>query len=226
MESLIYIVEDDPDIVEMVSTNLKKSGFQVDGFFDGKSFFSALSRKKPDLIILDLILPDQDGFEILKRLRRTDEFYWLPVVILSAKSDESDKVLGLELGANDYVTKPFSPKELTARVKSILRREKKDGSEKVINIGNILVINLKRHETFVLGERVELTSSEFKLLTLLASKKGFIFSREQILDHLWEDKKFVIDRTVDMHIKNLRKKLKSASHLIKTLRGVGYKLDE
>jgi DNA-binding response OmpR family regulator len=224
--SLIYIVDDEPDIVDLVSVVLESSGFQVKGFLDGRALYTALKQKKPDLVILDLMLPDEDGFEILRDLRKGDEFSRLPVVILSAKTSESDKVVGLELGANDYITKPFSTRELTARIKSILRDKEKDGTAKTIKILDILTIDLERYETFVYGERVELTSTEFRLLTLLASKKGFVFSREQILDHLWGLKKTVIDRTVDMHIKSLRKKLKGAAPLIRTLRGVGYKLEE
>ena len=226
MKKYITIVDDEPDIVEMVSINLKKSGFVVDGFFDANSFYIALKNKKPDLVILDLMLPDDDGLEICKTLKADTVFSDIPIIILSAKSDETDKIVGLELGADDYVTKPFSPKELVARVKAILRRGEREEVTKKTAIGNEIIINEKKYEVSVSGEKINLTTTEFRILALLASKKGIVFSRDQILDYLWGNEKIVIDRTIDMHIKNLRKKLGKHSHIIKNLRGIGYRIEE
>jgi two-component system phosphate regulon response regulator PhoB/two-component system alkaline phosphatase synthesis response regulator PhoP len=225
MGDLIYIVDDEPDILEAVSVNLQKTGFQAKGFLDAKSFYRKIGEKVPDLIILDLMLPDEDGLEICKKLRDNDLYSEIPIIILSARGEESDRIVGLELGADDYITKPFSPRELVARVRAILRRRTRGEEEKRIEIGDILAIDLQKYETFVSGKKVELTTTEFNILKLLASKKGMVFSREKILDYLWGDEKTVIDRTVDMHIKNLRKKLKEAAPFIKSLRGIGYKIE-
>ncbi len=222
----IAIVDDEPDILEMVSINLKKSGYDVDGFLDAGGFYEALKRKKPDLVVLDLMLPDDDGLEICKKLKADTATSDIPIIILSAKSDESDKIVGLELGADDYVTKPFSPKELVARVKAILRRKERKEVSKTIVVGSEIVVDEKKYEVSVSGEKLNLTTTEFRILALLASKKGIVFSRDQILDHLWGDEKIVIDRTIDMHIKNLRKKLGEHAHFIKNLRGIGYKIEE
>jgi two-component system phosphate regulon response regulator PhoB/two-component system alkaline phosphatase synthesis response regulator PhoP len=226
MKRYIIIVDDEPDIVEMVSINLKKSGFEVDGFSDAKEFYISLQNKKPDLLILDLMLPDDDGLEICKKLKSENTYADIPIIILSAKSDESDKIVGLELGADDYVTKPFSPRELVARVKAILRRREREEVSKKIVIGDEIVIDVKKYEVSLSGEKIALTTTEFKILALLVSKKGVVFSRDQILDHLWGDEKLVVDRTIDMHIKNLRKKLGKHAQLIKSLRGIGYKIEE
>lgn len=225
MADLVYIVDDEPDIVEAVSVNLQKTGFQAKGFLDAKSFYRHIGEKVPDLIILDLMLPDEDGLEICKKLRDNDVYSEIPIIILSARGEESDRIVGLELGADDYITKPFSPRELVARVRAILRRRTRGEEEKRIEIGDILAIDLQKYETFVSGQKIELTTTEFNILKLLASKKGMVFSREKILDYLWGDEKTVIDRTVDMHIKNLRKKLKEAAPFIKSLRGIGYKIE-
>jgi DNA-binding response OmpR family regulator len=226
MSKLIAIIEDEPDIVELVSINLKKANFRMEGFYDSESFFKFLSSTSPDLIILDLVLPDADGLEICKYLKKDDRYSNIPIIMLTAKGDETDKVLGLELGADDYVTKPFSPKELVARVKAVLRRNKqKDESDK-IEVGGILFINKHKYEVYVENKKVELTTTEFRILTLLASRKGWIYSREKILDYLWGDEKIVLDRTVDVHIKHLREKLGKASKFIKNVRGIGYKIEE
>lgn len=225
MNKLIAVVDDEPDILELVSLHLKNAGFKVKEFLDGESFYRFIDTQKPDLIILDLMLPDMDGLEICKYLKRKDELASIPVIMLTAKSEESDKLLGLELGADDYVTKPFSPKELVARVKAVLRRHTPTAETKKIEIGNILVIDSQKYEVFLEGKKIELTSAEFKILQLLASKKGWVYNREQILDYLWGQEKVVLDRTVDVHIKNLRMKLGKAGKFIKNIRGVGYKLE-
>jgi two-component system phosphate regulon response regulator PhoB/two-component system alkaline phosphatase synthesis response regulator PhoP len=225
MGKIIAIVDDEPDIVELVSVNLKRAGFTVHGFTTADRFFSFLKSQTPSLIILDLMLPDTDGLEICKRLKKTDEFAAIPIIMLTAKADETDKILGLELGADDYVTKPFSPKELVARVKVALRRlSTKDATQK-IELGGILTLDTEKFEVKVAEEKIELTSTEFKILQVLASKPGWVFSRDKILDYLWGREKAVLDRTVDVHVKNLREKLGAAGAFIKNVRGIGYKIE-
>lgn len=226
MNELIAVIEDEPDIRELISLHLTKAGFKVEGFETGDGFLQSLHKKTPDLAILDLMLPDTDGLEICKLLKKKDEFSEIPIIMVTAKGEEMDKILGLELGADDYVTKPFSPKELVARVKAVLRRKTKEEHSKVIEIGNILSINPDKFEAAVEDKKVELTSTEFRILELLASKKGWVFTREKILDHLWGDEKLVLDRTIDVHVKNLREKLGKANKLIKNVRGIGYKVEE
>ncbi len=222
----IAVVDDEADILELVTLNLKKNGFKVRDFLDGESFYNYIKTETPDLVLLDLMLPDADGMEICKSLRRSEKFAAVPVIILTAKGDEMDKVLGLELGADDYITKPFSPRELTARVKAVLRRDEKTFKSKTVKIGEAIELDLQKYETFVNGEKVELTSSEFRILRLLSERKGWVYAREQILDYLGVQEKGVLDRTVDVHIKNLREKLGEAGKHIKNIRGIGYKIDE
>lgn len=222
----IAVVDDEPDILELVSIHLKKAGYKSVEFESGENFFEYLKKHKVDLVILDLMLPDSDGFEICKYLKNNKNYSDIPVIMLTARSDETEKILGLELGADDYVTKPFSPRELTARVKAILRRnEKKDASNKIF-IGESLEIDPNKYEVRIEGEKIELTSTEFKILKLLTGKKGWVYSREQILEHLGGSDKGVLDRTVDVHIKNLREKLGEYGAFIKNIRGVGYKLED
>lgn len=225
MKHLIYIVDDEPDIVEMISFHLERSGFQTRGFHNSRDLFETLRQSIPSLIILDLMLPDEDGVETCKRLKKDTRLSHVPVIMVTARGDESDKVLGLEVGADDYITKPFSPNELTARVKAILRRYRDGVKQAGISIGEDFLIDEEKHETYVSGRRVDLTVTEFRILALLASKAGVVFSREQILEHLWGNEKLVIDRTIDMHIKNMRKKLQGASRYIKNVRGIGYKVE-
>ncbi|MCP4626461.1 MAG: response regulator transcription factor [bacterium] len=228
MKKLIAIVEDEPDISELITIHLEKNGYSAKSFLDGKSFFKSFEKNIPDLLILDLMLPDMDGLEICKAIRKRDETCALPIIMLTAKGEETDRVLGLELGADDYVTKPFSPRELVARVKAVLRRHQNADPEAAgrIEIGKNIVIDLERHTVSAGGETIELTATEFKILTLLSSRKGWVFARDKILDYLWGDEKAVIDRTVDVHIRHLREKLGSEAGVIKNIRGVGYKLEE
>jgi len=222
---LIAIVDDEPDILELVGINLKKSGFKVSGFSDVECFYKSLLASSPDLIILDLMLPGIDGFEVCKYLKNNDRYASIPIIMLTAKTAEAEKVLGLELGADDYVTKPFSPRELTARVKAVLRRHEHKMGSKMIEVKDILRIDLEKYEVEVEGRKVDLTPTEFKILNLLAAKSGRIYSRDQILDHLWGKEKFVIDRTVDVHIRHLRGKLGSAGRFIRNIRSIGYKFE-
>lgn len=225
MKHLIYIVDDEPDIVEMISFHLERSGFMARGFYAGHDLFRALQTTIPSLIILDLMLPDEDGIETCKKIKKDGRLSHVPVIMVTARGEESDKVLGLEVGADDYITKPFSPNELIARIKAILRRYKSGEKENILTIAHDFVIDGEKHETYVSGKKVDLTVTEFRILSLLASKTGVVFSRERILEHLWGNEKMVIDRTIDMHIKNMRKKLQGASRYIKNIRGVGYKVE-
>ncbi len=230
MANLIVIIDDEEDILNLVSLHLKKSGFEVKEFLYPDKFFKFIKKRIPDLIILDLMLPDVDGIEICKQLKSSSEFFDIPIIMLTARASEADVVVGLELGADDYITKPFSPRELVARVKVVLRRKnmnKKDITEKkTIKIGNILKIDTEKYEVFVRKEKIDLTITEFKILTILAKSKGRVFSRNLLLELLWGRDKIVIDRTIDTHIRNIRKKLGNAEYLIKNIRGVGYKIEE
>lgn len=227
MSKLIAVVDDEEDILKLVSLHLTRAGFSVETYQDAESFLSSLERRLPDLLILDLMLPDADGFDICKFLKNEKKFKDIPIIMLTAKNEEIDKILGLEIGADDYVTKPFSVRELVARVKAVLRRGVEGEKEKkVLSIGNSVLIDLDKFEVTVNGVKVELTSTEFKILSLLASRKGWVFTRGQILNHLWSEEKFVLDRTIDVHIRNIRSKLGEASKFIKSVRGIGYKLEE
>ena len=183
-----------------------------------------LRSEKPDLVVLDVMLPDTDGFTICRGMRADRELASIPVIILTARAEEADRILGLELGADDYVVKPFSPKELAARVKAVLRRASPEAGRSRIEVTAGLLIDTDTLEVFSQGEKLELTQAEFRLLHLLASRTGWVFSREKILDHLWGDEKNVTDRSVDVHVKHLRDKLGAAGKMIVNVRGVGYKL--
>ena len=226
MQTTVAVIDDEFDILELVALNLSKAGFNVRTYGDVEGFYRSLTGEPPDLIILDLMLPGADGFEVCKYLKGHGKLAAIPIIMLTAKTEETDKVLGLELGADDYVTKPFSPRELVARVKAILRRHADKESPKRIDLGGLATLDSERYEVETEGKKLELTPTEFKILQLLATRKGRIFSREQILDHLWGQDKTVVDRTVDVHIRHLREKLGKASSLIKNVRGVGYKVEE
>jgi two-component system phosphate regulon response regulator PhoB/two-component system alkaline phosphatase synthesis response regulator PhoP len=223
---LIAVIDDEPDILELVSIHLKKANFRVREFTEAEPFYQFLAREIPDLIILDLMLPDIDGLEICKYLRGNDRFASIPIIMLTAKTEEIDKIIGLELGADDYVPKPFSPRELVARVRAVLRRPARiDAAAQRIVVSDV-VIDVDRREVRVKGKTIDLTPSEFKILHLLAMRQGRIQTRDQILNFLWGDEKFVIDRTVDVHIRHLREKLGEASQIIKNVRGAGYRIDD
>ena len=222
---LIAVIDDEPDIRELVSIHLKKANFRVREFTEAEPFYQFLAREIPDLIILDLMLPDIDGLQICKYLRGNDRFASIPIIMLTAKTEEIDKIIGLELGADDYVPKPFSPRELVARVRAVLRRPARiDVAAQRIVVSDV-VIDVDRREVRVKGKTIDLTPSEFKILHLLAMRQGRIQTRDQILNFLWGDEKFVIDRTVDVHIRHLREKLGEASQIIKNVRGAGYRID-
>ena len=225
MSQLIAALDDEPDILELLKVNIRKAGYRFEGFQEAEDFYRFLAREKPNLILLDLMLPGTDGLEVCRHIRKTEDLSGIPIIMLTARGDESDVVVGLELGADDYVTKPFSIKELVARIHAVLRRPGGGEAARRIVIGP-LVIDLDKFEVVAGGAKVDLTATEFKILQLLASRKGRVFTRDQILDFLWGQEKAVIDRTIDVHIRNLREKLGEAGSLIKNIRGVGYKLEE
>lgn len=226
-QKLIFVLDDEENILHLLKINLTKAGFQVEIFDKVKKFFEQVGKVVPDLIILDIMLPEMDGYEVCKKLQHNPKTRNIPIIFLSAKSEEIDKVLGLELGGEDYITKPFSVRELIARVKVILRREKKsENIPEMQKVGNILIIDPEKYEVFVEGKKINLTTTEFKILHILSSNKGKVFSRDKLLDLLWGTEKAVIDRTIDVHIKNLKDKLGKAGQIIKNVRGVGYKIEE
>jgi len=227
MKKLIAIVDDELDILDLVAINLEKSGFKTAKFEDASGFLNFLESEIPDLIVLDLMLPDIDGFDVCKNLKKNDRFSSIPIIMLTAKGEETDRILGLEFGADDYIVKPFSPRELVARVKVVLRRSDPKQQEKEVQIvGKILKIDTNKFEVCVENKKIDLTSTEFNLLKFLTKRIGWVYSRNQILDHLWGNDKIVIDRTVDVHIKNLREKLGPAGKFIKNIRSIGYKIEE
>lgn len=227
MGKLIAVVDDEPDIVELVSVNLEKAGFKVEGFYNATDLSSFIKKKTPDLIILDLMLPDAGGFEVCKSLKSEDKYSGIPIIMLTAKGEEVDRVLGLEIGADDYVTKPFSTRELVARVKAVLRRgENEKEPKKSMKIGEEIEIFPNEYKVLISGEEIELTSTEFRILILLVKRKGWVFSRDQILDYLYEGDRIVFDRTIDVHIAHLREKLGKCGGFIKSIRGIGYKIEE
>ena len=229
MAEMIAVVDDEADITRLVALHLQKSQFRVREFHDAKSFQAFLKSAKPDLLILDLMLPDIDGLELCRSIKRDPRLSSIPIIMLTAKAEETDRIVGLEIGADDYVTKPFSPKELVARVKAVLRRKgagflPPHDIEK-LKVGDSIEIDLKKYLVTVEHKIVNLTTTEFKILRLLASREGWVHSRESILESLWGNEKYVIDRTVDVHIRHLREKLGDLGHIIKNVRGVGYKLE-
>ena len=223
MHELIAVIDDEPDITRLVALHLKKDHFKVKEFHDATSFFSFLNMGTPDLVVLDLMLPDENGLDICKKLKST--YASMPIIMLTAKAEETDRILGLELGADDYVTKPFSPKELVARVKAVLRRKKSSNETSRITIGDSIEMDLTKYTVMVDNKRIEFTTTEFRILQLLGSRNGWVFDRASILNYLWGHDKFVIDRTVDVHIRHIREKLGKHKGIIKNVRGVGYKLE-
>jgi len=227
MRGHILIVEDESDLAELVSFNLRQAGYSAATAADGASALASVREKTPDLIILDLMLPDISGTEVCRRLRADDATKAIPVVMLTARGEEVDRVLGFEVGADDYVVKPFSPRELVLRIGAVLRRTAPPpaGGELAagIQIGS-MTIDVPRHEVRVEQDHVPLTALEFKLLLDLASRKGRVQTREALLERVWGYAPGIETRTVDTHVKRLREKLGAASHYIETVRGVGYRM--
>ena len=220
----ILIIEDDQDIAEAVEYNLKKEGFRVTKAADGQNGLRAAVEKLPSLIILDLMLPGLDGLEVCRRLKKTAKTLAIPIIMLTAKGTETDRVVGLEVGADDYLVKPFSMKELIARIKVVLRRYEQPAvaAEKNLKFKD-LEIDSERHEVKAAGKPVELTAKEFHLLRFLAERPGRVFSRDKLLDEVWGIEVAIETRTVDVHMRRLRAKLGKAAKHLATLRGVGYK---
>ena len=227
MKEKILVVEDEKDIVKMLDYNLKKEGFRTISAHDGEDALDLANREHPDLIILDLMLPGIDGLEVCKTLKKNTKTTSTPIIMLTAKSQESDKIVGLELGADDYVTKPFSPRELIARVKAVLRRIKeKDKLPEVLKIGD-LSIDFSKISVAIKGKVVELTAKEFELLKTLINAKGRVLSRDYLLDTIWgfDNAIEIQTRTVDVHIRTLRKKLKNEAGRIITVKNYGYRFE-
>jgi len=228
MKEKILIVEDEKDIVKMLDYNLKKEGFRTLSCHDGEYALDLAGREHPDLIILDLMLPGMDGLEVCKALKKESKTQGIPVIMLTAKAQESDKIVGLELGADDYVTKPFSPRELIARIKAVLRRAKeKEKLPEVLEIGE-LKIDFSKISVSVKGKPMELTSKEFELLKTLIKVNGRVLSRDFLLDNIWgfDHAMEIQTRTVDVHIRTLRKKLKSEAKRVITVKNYGYRFEQ
>lgn len=222
--ALIYIVEDDTNIREIESFALKNSGYQIQDFENARDFYRAVKDKKPDLVLLDIMLPDEDGMEILQKLRKNPETKRLPVIMVTAKATELDRVKGLDLGADDYIIKPFGVMELISRVKALLRRSMGEIQEKILKVDEILLDD-ERHQVFVSDKPCELTYKEFELLRLMMQNRGIVLSRDVIMDRIWDMNCDVESRTLDVHLKTLRSKLGDAAHHIKTIRNVGYRME-
>ena len=222
---MIYILEDDTSIRELVNYTLNNSGLEAEGFSKPSLFWKKINETMPDLVLLDIMLPEEDGLSILKKLRSKPETENLPLIIITAKVTEYDKVVGLDGGADDYISKPFGMMELVSRVKAILRRAKKteDSSGESYELGD-LYVNPAKHIVKVAGENVTLTIKEFNLLCLMIKKQGFVFSRDQLLYEIWGYEYDGESRTVDVHIRTLRQKLGKCGSLIETVRGAGYRI--
>ncbi len=228
MKEKILIVEDEKDIVKMLDYNLKKEGFRTLSCHDGEYALDLAGREHPDLIILDLMLPGMDGLEVCKSLKKESKTQGIPVIMLTAKAQESDKIVGLELGADDYITKPFSPRELIARIKAVLRRTKeKEKLPEVLRIGG-LEIDFSKISVNIKGKPLELTAKEFELLKTLIKANGRVLSRDYLLDNIWgfDHAMEIQTRTVDVHIRTLRKKLKAEAKRILTVKNYGYRFEQ
>ena len=227
-QKTILVVEDERDIVELIRYNLEREGFRVRAAYDGQAAVQSVQRELPDLILLDLMLPKLDGLEVCKSIKEDKRTSHIPVEMVTAKSEESDVVVGLSLGADDYITKPFSPKVLVARVKAVLRRVELalKGEREVIKVSGDFIIDATRFEVTIGGKPVRLTKTEFNLLKFLAERPGRVLTRNQLLDGAIGFDVFVTDRNIDVHIAALRKKLRKHADRIVTIRGVGYKFED
>ena len=221
---MIWCVEDDASIRDIEVYALQSTGFEAMGFEDGDSFWDALQTRQPELVVLDVMLPGKDGVTLLKRMKESDKLRDIPVIMATARGTEYDKIQSLDLGADDYLVKPFGVMEMVSRVKAVLRRCRPKESEGLLKL-NGLVLNPHEHTVAIDGERVTLTYKEYELLYLFLSQPGIAFTREQLLSNVWNAEYLGETRTVDMHIRTLRQKLGSYGHLIETVRNVGYRLE-
>lgn len=225
MVEKILVVDDEKDIVEFIQYNLETEGFKVLAAFNGEEALKKI-KKKPDLIVLDIMMPKMSGYEVLKKVRSDERYKSIPVLFLTAKSSESDEIEGLELGADDYITKPVSIKKLVARIKSNLRMKKSvqtdEISESILTIGD-LTIDREQYVIYLLDKKIVLPRKEFEILNYLAAKPGKVFPRSTILHDIWGTDVYVVDRTIDVHIRKIREKLGEAANLIETITGVGYR---
>ena len=226
MPKKILIIEDEKDIAELVKHYLEKDNFETLSAFDGEKGLELVKKQNPDVVILDLMLPKIDGIEVCKRIRSDSKVSNVPIIMLTAKGDESDRIIGLELGADDYVTKPFSPKELVARVKALLRRIERGGEKQKVYKFKNLTLNLESHEVLLDKNQVKLTSKEFWLLEELLRNKERVLTRDKLLNDVWGYDYYGTTRTIDVHIRRLREKLPGISDHIVTVKQLGYKFKE
>lgn len=222
---MIYLVEDDDSIRELVIYTLHSTGMEAQGFAVPSAFWTAMAEQEPDLVLLDIMLPEEDGLEVLKKIRSNTATKHLPVIMLTAKGTEYDQVIGLDCGADDYVTKPFGMMALMARIKAVLRRSEKADGEKILQFGD-LQVNPKRHLISAGGTQIGLTLKEFELLCLLLENQGVVFTRDQLLNRIWGYSFDGESRTVDVHVRHLRQKLGDCGAYIETVRGIGYRLGD
>lgn len=220
---MIYCVEDDSNIRELVVYTLESTGMKACGFEDGRAFMEALAFETPELVLLDIMLPGEDGIEILKKLRKSAKTKDIPVIMVTAKGSEYDKVIGLDTGADDYITKPFGMMELVSRIKAVLRRTMREKEDTKYQIGNLL-IDVEKHKVKVDGKTVALTLKEFELLEKLMKNMSIVLTRDRLLEEIWGYDFTGETRTVDVHVRTLRQKLGIAGELIETVRGVGYRI--
>jgi two-component system phosphate regulon response regulator PhoB len=226
MAAKILIIDDESDVADLVAMNLKAEGYKTITADNGETGLAKAKDEEPQLIVLDLMLPKMSGLEVCKALKRESATSRIPIIMLTAKSDEVDRIVGLELGADDYVTKPFSPRELLLRIQSVLRRSSTGGEKQErIKVGDI-VLDHSRHEVLVKNEKIELTATEFRLLAILMERRGRVQTRDRLLNDVWGYESVIDTRTVDTHIRRLREKLGPVADYVETVRGVGYRMIE
>jgi len=222
---MIYIVEDESDILELLALKLQSAGYDTRCFTAAQPMLSVLENQIPGLLLLDLMLPDLDGFEVCSRLRQNPAWEKIPIIMLTARVGVEDRISGLELGADDYIAKPFDTGELISRIKAVLRRSEWETAKNILQISTRFLLDFNRYEATLDGRRLDLTLTEFKILQLLTKRPGWVYSRAQILDWLWGNDKIVIERSVDVHIKNLRDKIGDYASSVQNIRGLGYKFE-
>ena len=228
MPSKVLIVEDDPDIVDILSYNLKQADLKVTSVPDGSSALAEVKRRLPDLILLDLMLPKVDGLEVCRLLKSEPETKNVPIIMITAKGEEVDRIVGLELGADDYITKPFSPREVVLRVRSVLKRSVADFQKEITAKieANGVIIDIDRRQVNYKGKSIDLTATEFDLLSILAKTPGRVFTRNLLMDLVWGQDYYGVDRTVDTHMSRLRRKLGGGGKNLQTVHGIGYRFKE